>query len=87
VREWPSRKSEKEDKTMSYQDENGKIFGRIDNNGNVIVLYAEEGEAVTWMDENVYPVGSSLSVRYEHPEGIVLSREDADKLGIEIEDE
>lgn len=72
---------------MSYHDENGEIFGRIDSNGNVVVLYAEDGEVVTRIDENVYPVGSSFGASYEHPEGIVLSREDSDSLGIEIEDE
>jgi len=35
----------------------------------------------------VYPVGSdgSHSVRYEHPEGIVISRNDAQRIGLEIE--
>jgi hypothetical protein len=72
-------------KEMTYKNENGEIFGRIDENGNVVVLYAEDGSAVTSIDENVYPVDSSLSARYEHAEGLVLTREDADSLGIEIE--
>lgn len=62
-----------------------EIFGRINNDGNVAILYAEDGAAVTRLDANVYPVGSELSVRYEHPEGIVLTRSDAAKLGIKIE--
>jgi len=62
-----------------------EIFGRIDSNNNVVVMYAEDGSAVTSIDANVYPIGSSLSARYERPEGIVLSREDANSLGIEIE--
>ena len=33
-----------------------------------------------------YPVGSELSARYEHPEGITLRPHDAEKLGIEIEE-
>lgn len=61
------------------------LFGRLDEDGNVHVLYAETGEAVTQIDENVYPVGSSLSARYEHPAGIVLTRLDAAKIGIRIE--
>lgn len=62
------------------------IFGRLNDDGNVMVLYTEDGVAVTSLDANVYPVGSNLSARYEHVDGIVLSREDADQLGIEIED-
>ena len=62
-----------------------EMFGRIDKNGNVAVLWKEDGEPVTRMDANVYPVDSDLSVRYEHPEGIVLSVEDAEKIGIDIE--
>ncbi len=61
------------------------LFGRVDDNGNVMVLHADDGSAVTTMDENMYPVGSSVSVRYEHPDGIVLTREDADRLGMEID--
>ena len=63
-----------------------EIFGSLDSDGNVIILYADSGEAVTRIDANVYPVGSSISARYEHPEGIVLTRQDADSLGIEIEE-
>ncbi|WP_051298828.1 hypothetical protein [Marinobacterium litorale] len=66
-----------------------EIFGRIDENGNVAVLWAEDGEAVRRFEEDempiVYPVDSGLSCYYEHPNGIVISREDADKIGIEIE--
>jgi len=39
------------------------------------------------LDEDVYPVNSDWGARYEHPRGIVLSLEDADRLGIEIEDD
>ncbi|TVL53722.1 hypothetical protein AYI98_00825 [Shewanella algae] len=67
-----------------------EIFGRIDENGNVIVLWAEDGEAVCRFEEDempiVYPVDSGLSCYYEHAEGIVISREDAEKIGIEIEE-
>ena len=62
-----------------------EIFGRLDADGNVRVLHDEDGEPVRRLDADVYPVGSNLSVRYEHPEGIILSKEDADKLGIEME--
>ncbi len=62
------------------------IFGRINEDGNVVVLYEDDGEAVTSLDENLYPVGSSLSVRYEHPEGVVLTQADAKTIGLVIED-
>jgi hypothetical protein len=65
---------------------NNDIFGRINEQGNVDVLTVDEGEAVTRLDASVYPVGSSLSTRYEHPEGIVITRDDADAIGIEIEE-
>lgn len=61
------------------------IFGRLACNGTVSVLYAEDGLPVTQLDASVYPVGSNLSARYEHPAGIVLTVEDATALGIEIE--
>jgi len=50
-------------------------------NGNAQIFH-DSGEAATRIDANVYPIGSSLSARYEHPEGIVLSISDAKKLGI-----
>jgi hypothetical protein len=61
-------------------------FGRVRTDGNINILYAAEGDVVTSMDANVYPVGSVLSTRYERPEGIVLTRADAESLGIQIGD-
>lgn len=61
-----------------------EFFGRVDSNGNVRVFHSS-GEAATRIDANVYPVGSDLSARYEHPDGIVLTSEDAKRLGIEID--
>ena len=61
------------------------MFGRVNENGNVVVLMAADGDVVTRIDANVYPVGSSVSARYEHPNGIVLTASDAAALGIEIE--
>ena len=49
--------------------------------GTAAIFY-DDGRRVTRIDANVYPVGSSLSARYEHPEGITLSIADARKLGI-----
>jgi len=62
-----------------------EYFGRINADGDVDLLHTSTGEAVTRLDADVYPVGSSLSARYEHPQGIVLTRADAMRVGIEIE--
>lgn len=70
---------------MSYADKHGSFFGRINEDGNVDVLHAEDGMAATRLDASVYPVGSDVSARYEHPAGIVLTRDDAAKLAIDIE--
>ena len=69
---------------MAYTDQHGEFFGRTNENGNVDVLHAD-GSAATRLDASVYPVGSDVSARYEHPAGIVLTRADADRLGLEIE--
>lgn len=63
-----------------------EVFGRINEKGNVDVLYAEDGAQVTRLDvDGVYPVGSELSTRYDHAEGIVISVEDANRIGLTIE--
>ena len=69
-----------------YADKYGSFFGRYDDDGNVIVLHIKDGTEATELDASVYPVGSELSARYEHPEGITLRPHDAEKLGIEIEE-
>ena len=61
------------------------VFGRINPEGNVDVLDVETGEAVTRLDLAVYPVGSQLSARYDHAEGITLTLTDAEHIGLEIE--
>jgi len=63
------------------------VFGRINEDGNVNVLYAECGTAVTRLNESVWPVGSEFGARYDHPGGIVLTLDDARKIGLTIEDE
>ncbi|PHM23008.1 hypothetical protein [Xenorhabdus ehlersii] len=63
-----------------------EIFGRINQSGNVDILYMETGENVTRIEINgLYPVGSNVSSLYEHPAGIELILEDALRVGIEIE--
>lgn len=63
-----------------------EMFFRLDENGNAIIFH-NDGTSVTQIDANVYTVNSdgSKSVRYEHPEGIVLRVEDAEKIGIHQE--
>ena len=58
-----------------------KMFYRINEDGNA-VIFNNDGDVVTRIDENVYPVDSVLSVRYEHAEGVVLTIEDAQSIGI-----
>jgi len=60
------------------------MFYQLDEDGNA-VIFENDGAIATRIDANVYPVGSDLSARYEHPEGIILTVEDAQKLGIEEE--
>lgn len=72
---------------MSYSDQYGEFFGRTNEDGGVEVLHVEDGTAATRMDCSLYTVDSdgSKSVRYEHTDGIVITREDAEKIGLEIE--
>lgn len=72
---------------MAYTDQYGEFFGRTNENGDVVVLHVEDGAAATRMDCSLYTVdsGGSKSVCYEHPEGLVISRADAEKIGLEIE--
>lgn len=61
-----------------------EVFGRINNQGNVD-LFDMSGDAATRVDANIYPVGSSVSARYEHPEGITISKQDAERIGVQID--
>jgi len=61
------------------------VFGRINEDGNV-EIFENTGERATRLDAHVYPVNSAKSARFEHPNGITLTKEDADRIGIEIED-
>lgn len=78
----------KEIKIMKMEEADAndeKIFARKRKDGDYDILYVDSGEDVTRIDANVYPVGSSKSTRYEHPEGIILSKSDVNKLKIDIE--
>ena len=69
---------------MTYSDQYGEFFGRKTETG-ILILHIDDGEPATRLDASVYPVGASLSTLYEHPEGIILTPDDASRLGIEIE--
>ena len=56
------------------------LFYRL-KNGNA-QIFESDGSVATRIDANVYPVGSQLSAKYEHPRGIILTIADAKKLGI-----
>ena len=60
------------------------MFYRINSDENAVILN-DDGTAVTRIDAKVYPVGSILCASHEHPEGIVLTVADAQKIGIEAE--
>ena len=65
------------------------LFYRLDSDGNAVILDGE-GMACCRIGEadggcSVYPIGESLSCAYEHARGIVLTVEDAQKLGIPSE--
>ena len=64
------------------------VFGRMNDCGNVDILL-NDGTPATRLDllsgGSIYPVGSDLSLNYEHPEGIELTVEDTKKIGFEIE--
>lgn len=64
-----------------------EVFGRINNDGNVDILYINDGEKVTRLNvDGVYPVDSLFSTRCdEHSNGIVLTIDQCRMLNIEIE--
>jgi hypothetical protein len=83
--EIPKKSSEGEEmKNLQAEPNEPEIFGRINGAGNVDLLRWETGESVTRFD-CCWPLNSDLSGSYEHPEGIELSREDAERLKIPLE--
>lgn len=67
------------------------IFGRLTPDGDVALFNVEYGDAITQLEmpptASIYPINSDLSTDYEHPEGIVISKEDAEFIGVHIEGE
>ena len=72
---------------MAYSDKYGEFFGRViaHDQGDYVAVFHASGEAATRIDADVYPLGSDLSARYEHPDGIILSARAAVSLGLDIE--
>lgn len=64
------------------------MFYRIENENAdqyIVAVFNDDGSVATRIDANVYPIGSDTSARYEHPEGIRLTIQDARMAGIEEE--
>ena len=61
------------------------VYGQLDENNNVTCLCASEGVPVTKLDANIYPVNSNLSAKYEHAQGITITIDNGNKIGIAIE--
>ena len=66
---------------------NSEYFGRINSNGDVVILTIDDGAAVTRLAgvQGIYPVGSVVSTQHEHSAGIVLTQNDAKTIDIGIE--
>jgi hypothetical protein len=60
-----------------------KMFYREEKE-NAILFWKESGEVVTKLDCNIYCV-EGISARYEHPNGIIISINQAIELGIDEE--
>ena len=62
------------------------LFGRKRPDGN-IQMFENCGEVATRLKTWVlYPVGGGVSTHYEHPEGIIITPEDASKIKLFIEE-
>ncbi|OCF98775.1 hypothetical protein A9G10_05995 [Gilliamella sp. wkB308] len=66
-----------------------EVYGKLNADGNVSLLYANDGYPVTRLDTagfgTLYPVDSDVSTCYEHPEGIVVTLSDCHRLKIDVE--
>ena len=62
----------------------GGLCYRRNADGDAVVLHRQNLTPCTRLEgvRGLYPVGSRRSVEHEHPEGIVLSIEDAERLGL-----
>lgn len=67
-----------------------EVFGRMNEQGTVDILYIETGERVTVLNANAMTSNhnadpSARHCTYEHAEGIELTVKTTKSLGIEIE--
>ena len=62
----------------------GDLIYRLNAEGDAVVLHRHSLTPCMRLNgvRGLYPVGSRLSVEYEHPAGIVLRVEDAERLGL-----
>lgn len=58
-----------------------EYFYRLNEEGNAVIFH-NDGTIATFLDEDVYPVGSDLSALFENPDGIVLEVLTAESIGI-----
>jgi hypothetical protein len=74
--------------TNLSHEETTEMFYRLNEHGNAVILDSDNGLNITQLNIAAWPIDSeidprlTLSTEYNHPEGIVLSVEDAEKLGI-----
>lgn len=61
------------------------VFYRVNDEGTADLLDVETGRAITRIEQGptLWPIGSDVSARYEHPEGITITVEDAERMGIQ----
>lgn len=65
------------------------FFARKRDDNDYDILYINTGEPVTRLPFEfplVWPVDSNVSAYADHPDGIILTKDDIKKLGIEIEE-
>lgn len=61
---------------------NSEFFYRVNVEGNAHI-FNEDGSSATKLPFwGIYPIGSNLSVQYEHPQGIDLTLEEVLRLNI-----
>lgn len=61
-----------------------QMFGLTNQDGTVSV-FNNDGSVATRIDANVYPLGSHLCAKWEHPAGIALTMDDCAAIGLHID--
>jgi hypothetical protein len=60
------------------------MYGLLESDGSISVWSASTSKPVTFMPADVKPIGSNLTARKNHPNGIRLTKADAKAIGLEI---